>query len=149
MILYDYGATIKNDSYEKLKISALEFPRYSFRVTMSNLAKLLKKTWCGKIVENCIFEKPRRKSSANSKKSSENSTDPAILGTNGRSRLDSLDEADKPVQISEDTRARSNSFKDGMEHSAKFNSLVQVDDPIDEQEEIDRDTKKKKKNKKK
>ena len=48
------------------------YPRYSFRVTNSNIAKLLKKTWCGKIVEDLIFEKPRRKSSAKSKNSSDN-----------------------------------------------------------------------------
>ena len=47
-------------------------PRYSFRVTISNLAKLLKKQW-GKVVEGLIFEKPRRKSSAKSKSSGESS----------------------------------------------------------------------------
>ena len=43
----------------------MEFPRYSFRVTASNLAKLLKKQW-PKQVESLIFEKSRRKSSETS-----------------------------------------------------------------------------------
>jgi len=41
-------------------------------VTISNLSKLIKKQW-GKIVEDLIFEKPRRKSSAASKQSKEGS----------------------------------------------------------------------------
>ena len=43
----------------------MEFPRYSFRVTASNLAKILKKQW-PKQVEGLIFEKSRRKSSQTS-----------------------------------------------------------------------------------
>jgi hypothetical protein len=53
----------KEDTYEKLAEAAMLHPRYSFRVTISNLSKLLKKTW-GKVVDDLIFEKPRRKSSA-------------------------------------------------------------------------------------
>jgi hypothetical protein len=73
-VLETYGATEENNTYEKQVKQAVMFPRYSFRVTMSNLAKLLKKTW-GKTVEGLIFEKPRRKSSAKSKSSGENKSE--------------------------------------------------------------------------
>ena len=62
-ILEDLGAPEDKNTYEKLAQYAILHPRYSFRVTISNIAKLIKKQW-GKIVEDLIFEKPRRKSSA-------------------------------------------------------------------------------------
>jgi len=69
-ILASYNAPEDRNTYEKLAKLALEIPRYSFRLTMSALSKLLKKYW-GKIVEDLIFEKPRRKSSAQSSKSND------------------------------------------------------------------------------
>jgi len=49
-------------TYEKLGKESLLNPRYSFKCKISDIAKLIKKTW--PIVEDLIFEKPRRKSSA-------------------------------------------------------------------------------------
>jgi len=49
-------------SYELLGKESLMNPRYSFKCKISDIAKLIKKTW--PIVEDLIFEKPRRKSSA-------------------------------------------------------------------------------------
>jgi len=43
--LEKYGAEEDRNSYEKILKVSMEFPRYSFRVTASNLAKLLKKQW--------------------------------------------------------------------------------------------------------
>ena len=60
---YELDGADGSGAYEALKKQALEYPRYSFRVTMSSIAKLIKKTW-GSLVEDLIFEKPRRKSSA-------------------------------------------------------------------------------------
>ena len=82
-----------------MKKQALLFPRYSFRVTMSSIAKLIKKTW-GSVVEDLIFEKPRRKSSAQSKKSSGSKTDnldhitQANVPLSLRNRLNSMDDSD-------------------------------------------------------
>ena len=64
-VLEKYGAEEDRNSYEKILKVYMEFPRYSFRVTASNLAKLLKKQW-PKQVEGLIFEKSRRKSSQTS-----------------------------------------------------------------------------------
>lgn len=64
-VLKKYGAEEDRNSYEKMIKVSMEFPRYSFRVTASNLAKLLKKQW-PKQVEGLIFEKSRRKSSQTS-----------------------------------------------------------------------------------
>ena len=44
-VLEKYGADEDRNSYEKMLKVSMEFPRYSFRVTASNLAKLLKKQW--------------------------------------------------------------------------------------------------------
>ena len=44
-VLEKYGAEEDRNSYEKMLKLSMEFPRYSFRVTASNLAKLLKKQW--------------------------------------------------------------------------------------------------------
>jgi hypothetical protein len=49
-------------SYELLAKESLLNPRYSFKCKISDIAKLIKKTW--PIVDDLIFEKPRRKSSA-------------------------------------------------------------------------------------
>ena len=43
LVLEKYGAEEDRNSYEKMLKISMEFPRYSFRVTASNLAKLLKK----------------------------------------------------------------------------------------------------------
>ena len=70
------------------------YPRYSFRVTTSNICKLIRKWW-PKIAEDLIFEKPRRKSSTQSKKSSNNdyNSEIASIGTiKGRDRINSMDE---------------------------------------------------------
>ena len=66
-LLTDLGAA--GETYDSLTTKAMEYPRYSFRVMMSNLSKLVKKQW--PFVEELIFEKPRRKSTAQSKKSKE------------------------------------------------------------------------------
>lgn len=68
-LLASYDVDETKNTYEKLAIEALKYPRYSFRLTMCALSKLLKKTW-GKVVEENIFEIPRRKSTGGSKKSS-------------------------------------------------------------------------------
>ena len=93
---YENEETGGKGAYEELKKQALLFPRYSFRVTMSSIAKLIKKTW-GSVVEDLIFEKPRRKSSAQSKKSSgsksenqDHATSSTPLGL--RNRLNSMDD---------------------------------------------------------
>lgn len=141
-------------AYEVLKKQALEYPRYSFRVTMSSIAKLIKKTW-GSIVEDLIFEKPRRKSSAQSKKSSGSKGDidhikasvaPSTIAL--RNRLNSMDD-------SEDSPPKNNQSLTPLLHPdksldggrskndlKKSKSIIQVDDPIDEQAEIERDIKK-------
>jgi len=62
-VLGELGAPEDRNTYEKLGQYAMNNPRYSFRCTISNIAKLIKKQW-GKVVEDLIFEKPRRKSSA-------------------------------------------------------------------------------------
>ena len=93
-ILAEYGASEEANTYEKLVQQALMYPRYSFRVTASNISKLIKKQW-GKIVEDLIFEKPRRKSSAQSKKSSNNDYNSEIASNGhvkGRDRINSMDE---------------------------------------------------------
>ena len=74
----------EKNTYAKLASEAMAFPRYSFRLTMSALSKLIKKQW-GKIVEDLIFEKPRRKSSSNASKNSKESSGEI------RNRLKSLD----------------------------------------------------------
>lgn len=62
-LLRGYGIKEELCSYEKLGFESLQNPRYSFRLTMSALSKLVKKQW-GNVVEHLIFEKPRHKSSA-------------------------------------------------------------------------------------
>jgi acetoin utilization deacetylase AcuC-like enzyme len=44
-VLEHFGATDENNSFEKQVGLAMSCPRYSFRVTMSALGKLLKKKW--------------------------------------------------------------------------------------------------------
>jgi len=70
-------------------------------VTISNLSKLLKKYW-GKIVEDLIFEKPRRKSSAQSKKSgsSDNAQTTSAASVGLRNRINSMDDGvEKPIPM--------------------------------------------------
>ena len=55
-IVEDYGATEGKNTYQSLAQDSLLYPRYSFRVTISNLSKLIKKQW-GKIVEPLILIK--------------------------------------------------------------------------------------------
>ena len=121
-LMESYGQPEELDSYEKLAKAALEHPRYSFRVTISNLSKLLRKTW-GKIVEDLIFEKPRRKSSAQSKNSDGHSDGSATTpGPGFRNRLNSMD--DQPKQ------------SPGIEgEHQNLNSIIQVDETILEQDE--------------
>jgi hypothetical protein len=99
MLLFSYGQSQELSTYEGLAKAALEHPRYSFRVTISNLSKLLKKTW-GKIVEDLIFEKPRRKSSAQSKNSDGNSEGSGYStpGPGFRNRLNSMDDEPKSAK---------------------------------------------------
>lgn len=61
-LLRGYGIKEELCTYEKLAFESLQNPRYSFRLTMSALSKLIKKQW-GHLVEHLIFEKPRHKSS--------------------------------------------------------------------------------------
>ena len=84
------GAVEEKNTYEKLAQFAMNNPRYSFRCTISNIAKLIKKQW-GKVVEDLIFEKPRRKSSAQSKKSVDNSSD-GVSAPGFRGRINSMDD---------------------------------------------------------
>tara|TARA_B110000285_G_C15097224_1_gene602778 strand:- start:68 stop:310 length:243 start_codon:yes stop_codon:yes gene_type:complete len=67
-LLTDLGCPSEMCSYELLAKESLLNPRYSFKCKISDIAKLIKKIW--PVVEDLIFEKPRRKSSAQSKKSS-------------------------------------------------------------------------------
>lgn len=90
-MMWYYGQPLELDSYDKLAKAALEHPRYSFKVTISNLSKLLKKYW-GKIVEDLIFEKPRRKSSAQSKNSDGHSDGSAASTPGFRNHLNSMDD---------------------------------------------------------
>ena len=68
-LLVDLGAPEEKNTYEKLAHQAIANPRYSFRLTMSALSKLIRKQW-SKVVDELIFEKPRRKSSASSNSNS-------------------------------------------------------------------------------
>lgn len=151
-ILEEYGAPEETNTYEKLVQQALMYPRYSFRVTASNISKLIKKQW-GKVVEDLIFEKPRRKSSAQSKKSSNNDYNSEIASTGhvkGRDRINSMDEKIYDTNTSlavQKAKSENQRSKDELAISAKKSSLIQVDDPIDETEEIVRDAAKKKKGK--
>lgn len=91
-ILNDCGAPEGKDTYQSLAEDSLLYPRYSFRVTISNLSKLIKKQW-GKIVEPLIFEKPRRKSSnAKSEKSNNSEGQRHSVGACLRGRLNSMDD---------------------------------------------------------
>lgn len=81
----------------------------------------MKKTW-GKIVEDLIFEKPRRKSSAQSKNSDGHSEGSASTSGPGfRNRLNSMDEHEKTPGLEE-------------EHK-NLSSIIQVDETIEEQDE--------------
>ena len=94
-VLEDFGAPEEKNTYDKLAQDSLLYPRYSFRVTISNLSKLIKKQW-GKIVEPLIFEKPRRKSSAAKSEKSSNSmvSDGKHQGAGAslRGRVNSMDD---------------------------------------------------------
>jgi hypothetical protein len=81
---------------------------------------LLKKTW-GKVVEDLIFEKPRRKSSAQSKNSDGHSDGSGTNSTPGfRNRLNSMD--DHPGEKTP-----------GLEDEHKnLSSIIQVDETIEE-----------------
>ena len=99
----------------------MAYPRTSFKYVASQLATKLKKTWCGKLLEHLIQDKPRRKSSAASSGSKESG------GSNQgefRNRLNSMDDAES-----------------GSMSATK--KLLQVDDVIDEKDEIDREERKK------
>lgn len=144
------------------------YPRYSFRVTISNLSKLLKKQW-GKIVEPLIFEKPRRKSSNAKSEKSSNSDGKHQSSNNFRARLNSMDDIiGTPVvqHVNESAEGQPSSGNSNVDEHAldldggrahfhgsaeplqvqsrKLSSIIQVDDPIDEKDEIDRDERKKK-----
>lgn len=170
-IVEEYGAVEGKNTYQSLAQDSLLYPRYSFRVTISNLSKLIKKWW-GKIVEPLIFEKPRRKSS-NTKSEKSSTSDGRHHTTFGsiRDRLNSMDDVvGTPVvqQINELPDARPSSVYTAswdepnlelecgraslngptaepllLTQNKKLNSIIQVDDPIDEKEEIDRDERKK------
>ena len=92
-ILKYYDAPEELNTYEKLAQNALMYPRYSFKIMISNIAKLIKKQW-PTVVEDLIFDKPRRKSSAQSKQSgseSKSSVSNIIEGT--RNRLNSMEDS--------------------------------------------------------
>lgn len=91
-IVEEYGAVEGKNTYQSLAQDSLLYPRYSFRMTISNLSKLIKKQW-GKIVEQLIFEKPRRKSSnTKSEKSSNSDGKPHPSFGSFRDRLNSMDD---------------------------------------------------------
>ena len=118
-------------------------PRYSFKCKISDIAKLVKKTW--PCVEDLIFEKPRRKSSAQSKKSSDHSHQ-----NNIRNRINSMeensDQIDSKMQFGHQEHPAE--LNESSNPIVKRNPKHRVDDPIDEQEEIDNEIKNnKKKNK--
>lgn len=119
-ILQSYEVPEDRNTYEKLAYAALAFPRYSFRLTMSALSKLLKKTW-GKVVEDNIFEKPRRKSSNASKNSKDNTSQ-----SDPRPRFMSME---------------SHELLEGDPHNhdesrQRINNIMRVENTIDEQEEF-------------
>ena len=71
------------------------YPRYSFKIMISNIAKLIKKQW-PTVVEDLIFDKPRRKSSAQSKQSgseSKSSVNNALTSDGARNRLNSMEDS--------------------------------------------------------
>ena len=172
-IVEEYGAVDGKNTYQSLAQDSLLYPRYSFRVTISNLSKLIKKQW-GSVVESLIFEKPRRKSSNTKSEVSSNSDNKQRTSLiNTRDRLNSMDDidrrtpglhhfanpgaapelndgqgasvtcatttADEANQELESFKASLNCASTGDPLSKKLNSIIQVDDPIDEKDEIIRD----------
>jgi len=92
-VLQYYDVQDELNTYEKLAQNAMLYPRYSFKLMISNIAKLIKKQWAS-VVEDLIFDKPRRKSSAQSKQSGSESKGSVSIGGDGtRNRLNSMEDS--------------------------------------------------------
>ena len=109
---------------------------------ISNIAKLIKKQWAS-VVEDLIFDKPRRKSSAQSKQSGSESKGSMSIGGDGpRNRLNSMEDSviDSEILTFGTQKAAGMKQKRSTtptQQKNKNKKRTQVDDPIDEQEEID------------